>query len=251
MQDDRAARQSREMDALMPALLAPLSVEGHLAMGPAEGASLPKGAAGKPEVNRLLGAIAVLVDAINCTLDGDDAVAMEHVRSACETLAGRHRDASLDAVPPGARSDAGSLRGGLAPWQIRRLNTYIDLNLGEPILCEDLARIVRLSLSHFMRAFRDSFGHPPHTFLMRRRLEHAQGLMLTTDFALGQIALDCGLADQSHLSRLFQKFVGESPAAWRRARRSSLDRVRAGNGGEFVPGAVEIRRQRADKGIRV
>jgi AraC-like DNA-binding protein len=92
------------------------------------------------------------------------------------------------------------------------------MHLSETIRCEDLAILVRLSLSHFMRAFRDSFGCPPHAYLMKRRMELAQRLMLTTDTALGCIALECGLADQSHLSRLFQKFVGESPAAWRRAR---------------------------------
>lgn len=226
MQDDRAARQSREFEALMPAPLETFSVEGQLAMDPADGVSPPKAAPEKTEVNRLLGAIAVLVEAINCTLDGDDAVSAEHVRSACETLAGTRRDASVGAIPAGALCDAGSIHGGLAPWQVRRLKTHIDIHLGEPILCEDLARIVRLSLSHFMRAFRDSFGYPPHTFLMRRRLTHAQGLMLTTDSALGQIALDCGLADQSHLSRLFQKFVGESPAAWRRARTRARADVR-------------------------
>jgi AraC-like DNA-binding protein len=77
-----------------------------------------------------------------------------------------------------------------------------------------------------MRAFKESFGCAPHAFLIRRRMERAQGLMLTTDEALGQIALACGLADQSHLTRLFQKWVGESPAAWRRARMNALESPR-------------------------
>jgi AraC-like DNA-binding protein len=99
----------------------------------------------------------------------------------------------------------------------------MEANLSSPIHCEDLARLVRLSVSHFMRVFKDSFGCAPHAFLIRRRMERAQGLMLTTDEALGQIALACGLADQSHLTRLFQKWVGESPAAWRRARMNALE----------------------------
>jgi AraC-like DNA-binding protein len=49
-------------------------------------------------------------------------------------------------------------------------------------------------------------------------MERAQGLMLSTDKALSEIAAECGLADQSHFTRLFRRFVGESPAAWRRAR---------------------------------
>jgi len=83
---------------------------------------------------------------------------------------------------------------------------------------EELAKLVGLSLSHFSRAFKDTFGDSPHGYVMRRRLERAQGLILTTNIPLLQIAMECGLADQAHLNRLFDKFVGESPGAWRRAR---------------------------------
>jgi AraC-like DNA-binding protein len=56
-------------------------------------------------------------------------------------------------------------------------------------------------------------------------VEHAQRLMLATDAPLSQIALDCGLADQAHFSRLFRRFVGESPRSWRRARVSPAGSV--------------------------
>jgi AraC-like DNA-binding protein len=49
-------------------------------------------------------------------------------------------------------------------------------------------------------------------------MERAQGLMLSTDKPLSEIAAECGLADQPHFTRLFRRVVGESPAAWRRAR---------------------------------
>lgn len=104
------------------------------------------------------------------------------------------------------------------PWQIRKVTSHVEAHLDRPIRNEDLATIVRLTPSHFGRAFRNSFGEPPHEYVIRRRVEHAQGLMLSTDAPLSEIALDCGLADQSHLTRLFRRMVGESPRAWRRAR---------------------------------
>jgi AraC family transcriptional regulator len=110
------------------------------------------------------------------------------------------------------------IRGGLAPWQIRKLTTYIDTNLDRTITTRCLAEVARLSSFHFCRAFRDSFGHSPHAYVIRRRMERAQGLMLTTNASLGQIAADCGLADQAHFNKLFRKFAGASPGAWRRAR---------------------------------
>jgi AraC family transcriptional regulator len=116
-----------------------------------------------------------------------------------------------DVVEPRARS-------GLAPWQIRKVRTHIAENLGTTLSISDLAALVRLSRFHFSRAFKDTFGDTPHQYVLRRRIEHAQGLMLSTKTALAEIALECGLVDQPHLGRSFRRIVGETPAAWRRAR---------------------------------
>lgn len=112
-------------------------------------------------------------------------------------------------------------RGGLAPWQIRKVTAYVESRIDRPIRNDELAAIARLNPSHFGRAFRNSIGEPPHEYVIRRRVERAQGLMLSTDAPLSEIALNCGLADQSHLTRLFRRIVGESPRTWRRARLGS------------------------------
>jgi AraC family transcriptional regulator len=44
--------------------------------------------------------------------------------------------------------------------------------------------------------------------------------MVQTDAPLSHIALQCGFVDQAHLCRQFRKVTGETPAAWRRARRA-------------------------------
>jgi AraC family transcriptional regulator len=93
-----------------------------------------------------------------------------------------------------------STRGGLAPRQIREVTTHMKANLEATITVKHLAALVRLSSYHFCRAFRISFGDSPHGYLMRRRVERAQGLMLTSNVPLGQIAAACGLADQAHFN---------------------------------------------------
>ena len=113
-------------------------------------------------------------------------------------------------------------RGGLPRWQVRRLTTHIEANLDARIRIKDLAVIVKLSPCHFSRVFRESFAETPHGYVLRRRVERAQGLMLTTDASLVRIAADCGLADQAHLNKIFSRLVGESPGAWRRARAPTL-----------------------------
>ncbi|ORE90371.1 AraC family transcriptional regulator [Aurantimonas sp. 22II-16-19i] len=116
---------------------------------------------------------------------------------------------------------ARSVRGGLAAWQIRQVVRHIDAGLSETIRLDELAAVARLSNSHFSRAFRISLGETPHRFVMRRRIEEAQHLMLTTRSPLSRIAGDCGLTDQAHLTRLFRRFVGDTPLNWRRAHRQT------------------------------
>ncbi|WP_426285574.1 helix-turn-helix transcriptional regulator [Luteibacter sp. E-22] len=117
--------------------------------------------------------------------------------------------------PMAARRRTGA---GLAPWQARRVAAHVDENLGFPITIEHLATIAGLSSSYFCRAFKDTFGDPPHAYIMRRRVERAQSLMLQTREPLSQIALACGLSDQAHLCNLFRRLVGQSPSHWRRSR---------------------------------
>jgi AraC family transcriptional regulator len=110
------------------------------------------------------------------------------------------------------------VRGGLAAWQAIRVTMYIEANINSNVTVDDLAAVTGLSVSHFSRTFAKSFGCPPHRYLVWRRIEDAKRLMLDTSLSLGTIALECGLADQSHLNRAFLKFVGETPGVWRRAR---------------------------------
>ncbi|WP_205287766.1 helix-turn-helix transcriptional regulator [Luteibacter yeojuensis] len=119
------------------------------------------------------------------------------------------------APPAAARRRVGA---GLAPWQARRVAAHVDENLGYSITIDQLASIAGLSSSYFCRAFKDSFGDPPHAYIMRRRVERAQSLMLQTREPLSQIALACGLSDQAHLCNLFRRLVGQSPSQWRRSR---------------------------------
>lgn len=173
-----------------------------------------------PHLRGLWDAMTILIEAAQCVLADDEEDARQYVLSAFDAL--RH-PATVRVEDPVERPNC---RGGLSGWQARRISLHIDTHLSEPLLCKDLATLMKLSVSHFIRAFKVSFGCSPHLYLIRRRVERAQGLMLTTDAPLGQIALDCGLADQAHLSRLFKQIVGDSPAAWRRARTVSSDRFR-------------------------
>jgi AraC-like DNA-binding protein len=118
----------------------------------------------------------------------------------------------------GVPSDLHPIRSGLAPWQLRRTYSFIEAHLdGDPSI-SDLAKECGLSASHFARAFRQSCGVSPHRWLLARRVERAKRLLLEGERGLAQIALACGFVDQSHLTRVFTRSEGHTPAKWRRLR---------------------------------
>jgi AraC family transcriptional regulator len=117
----------------------------------------------------------------------------------------------------GMRALARPVRGGLAPWQVRRAKEILCANLDGRLPLQEVARECRLSVSHFSRAFRHSLGAAPHSWLLTRRVEAAKEKLRDNRLSLSDVALACGFADQSHLTRVFTRVVGVSPGAWRRA----------------------------------
>jgi AraC family transcriptional regulator len=117
----------------------------------------------------------------------------------------------------GMRPVARPVRGGLAPWQVRRAKEILSANLDGGVPLTEVARECRLSVSHFSRAFRRTMGMAPHRWLLTRRIEVAKESLRDRRSSLSDVALACGFADQSHLTQVFTRMVGLSPGAWRRA----------------------------------
>ncbi len=118
--------------------------------------------------------------------------------------------------------------GGLAPWQIKRVAEHIESNLCEKLHLDDLAILVKLSTSYFSAAFRRNFGISPHLYIIGRRVELAKQLMAEEGMQLCEIALECGFADQAHLSRLFRRVTNMAPTAYRqRLKRQGINLIAA------------------------
>jgi AraC-like DNA-binding protein len=164
---------------------------------------------------------AQFVEAACKARNGDPEATRAHVAHALSLLQG------LPSLGPSgthllSERKARVLRGGLPAWQARRVSAHVEGNISARIHIKQLARLVGLSASHFCRAFKCSFGASPRDYVLRRRIEVAQALMLTTPDALSAIAVSCGMCDQPHFTRSFRRIVGESPSTWRRSRQGVL-----------------------------
>jgi len=107
-------------------------------------------------------------------------------------------------------------RGGLAPWQKRRAAELLRENLDGQIGLANLAHECGLSISHFTRSFRRSFGISAHRYLVLQRIEKAKLLLSNSAFALSDVALQAGFSDQAAFNRTFNAVVGIPPGQWRR-----------------------------------
>ncbi|MDZ5699740.1 AraC family transcriptional regulator [Chelativorans sp. M5D2P16] len=122
--------------------------------------------------------------------------------------------ALLAAMGTGEVEAAGE--GGLTAHQLRRVTGFIEQNCARNIRLQELAGLVGLSPSHFSHLFKAATGLPPHRWQLRKRVEHVKAMLAAGETSLTEAAVVAGFSDQAHLTRVFQRFTGVTPAAWQR-----------------------------------
>jgi AraC family transcriptional regulator len=113
-------------------------------------------------------------------------------------------------------SVASTFRGGLAGWQKKKVSDYIEDHLDEEIPLQQLADIAQLSRYHFARAFKQSFGVPPHRYHMSRRMERAKSLLQVRARSVTEVGMMLGFAETSSFTTSFRRSVGVTPSDYRR-----------------------------------
>lgn len=106
------------------------------------------------------------------------------------------------------------VRGGLAPWQIRKIDEYLEANVSKKVSIADLARLVDLSPFHFARAFQRSTGSAPHAYYADLKMKRAKELLQYTDMSIFDVALELDYSAQ-HFARAFFRATGCTPSKWR------------------------------------
>lgn len=121
----------------------------------------------------------------------------------------RRQSARLGAVKSSTRAEL---------WRrIQRGRNVIEGSLSQPLELQEVAREAALSPYHFHREFKRLFGETPHAYATRRRIERAAALLRSSDMPVTHVSLACGYESLGSFSSLFRKFMGSSPAQFRRA----------------------------------
>ncbi len=108
-------------------------------------------------------------------------------------------------------------KGGLAAWQKKQIAEYIEEHLTEDIALTALAQLARLSFYHFSRAFKESFGTPPHRYHLTKRIEHAKALLAKPGISVTEAGMKMGFSETSAFSAAFRRIALQSPSQYRRS----------------------------------
>jgi transcriptional regulator GlxA family with amidase domain len=114
--------------------------------------------------------------------------------------------------------------GELARWRLKRAVDYVEAQLDKPVSLADVASSAGLTRMHFAAQFRAATGLRPHEYLLRRRIERAQEILLGTSMSLVDVALSVGFQTQAHFTSVFKRYAGQPPRAWRESRGVSVNR---------------------------
>jgi AraC-like DNA-binding protein len=99
---------------------------------------------------------------------------------------------------------------------IKRVIEFIEKNIGNRILLNDLSQLTDLSPNHFHKIFTETMGITPNVFIIKMKLDKAKELLIRTTLPISEISSLCGFENIPYFSYLFKKQVELSPGEFRK-----------------------------------
>lgn len=109
------------------------------------------------------------------------------------------------------------------PANLSRVLAHIEANLAAPLPVDRLAAVAEMSRAHFVRSFAAAVGAAPSDYVLEKRLERVERLLLATEMPVAAIAEATGFADGNYLAKVLRRHRGMAPLEFRASgRRASL-----------------------------
>ncbi len=107
----------------------------------------------------------------------------------------------------------------LTPTWLMRVRRELEAAFSRPVSVAALASSVGRNVNYVTSAFRRTYGVPPVEYAHRRRVEWTARVLAASELPLSRIAQEAGFTDQSHMTRVFSRYFGITPGAYREAMR--------------------------------
>lgn len=98
---------------------------------------------------------------------------------------------------------------------IRLLDQYIEDHLSQSFVVDDLCVALNMGRTRFYEVSVEYLGCGPAEYIRKRRIYHAQQLLLQPNLSITDIAYSVGFLDYNHFFRVFKQVTGVSPRAYR------------------------------------
>lgn len=98
---------------------------------------------------------------------------------------------------------------------VLRIRNYLNQNFTDDITLDSVAEALGCSSTYVSHVFKKATGRTPIQYVIKRRIGHAQTLLISTDYSASQIATMVGYDNTNYFSTLFSKVVGMSPTKYR------------------------------------
>jgi AraC-like DNA-binding protein len=175
-----------------------------------------------PETRALRGIVRTMIEEADCEGSEPSPVLLAELEQAalvaflCGTA---HNHSHLLAAP--ARSGA--------PWQVRRIEDYIEANWDQPITVEALAALTNSSARSVFHSFKEYRGYSPMHFVKQVRLRRARAMLVkqSAELSVTEVAMVCGFGNLGHFANDYFSVFGERPSKTRNASKGRAGRADA------------------------
>ena len=97
-----------------------------------------------------------------------------------------------------------------------RIKDYIDAHYLEDLKLPDIAAALHINPYYLSHTFKALTGVSPMSYIIQRRIDEAQSLLLTTNLTITAIAIECGYNNSNYFQSVFKNIVGMTPGKYRK-----------------------------------
>lgn len=98
---------------------------------------------------------------------------------------------------------------------VKRAMAYIREHLHESLSLQQVARYVHMNPNYFSELFKRESGSNYIEYVTEERLKRAMALLSETPAKISEVAGRVGYSDIKHFNKLFKKYAGQTPSAYR------------------------------------